>query len=206
MKRNLFRSDAFRCIAVLLLITVFMCGLLAVLNDVLFVSSEERLNRAVMKVYGKSVEAVQKEPDADRVVAELGSIDEYYAFSDNGSDFELFKSTGANGYKNGTVTLWVLIRYENGEAVAVDNVQLDSYEKQTLMSSFGSDFFEKYTTALTSDQLKAGTLFKTGNTKYDHAMLDETDVRNVVTGATRSSNAINNAVNIVLLYVRGDLT
>ena len=205
MKRNLFRSDAFRCIAVLLLITVFMCGLLAVLNDILFVSSEERLNRAVMKVYGKSVEAVQKEPDVDRVEAELGSIDEYYAFSDNGSDFELFKSTGANGYKNGTVTLWVLIRYENGEAVAVDNVQLDSYEKQTLMSSFGSDFFEKYT-ALTPDQLKAGTLFKTGNTKYDHAMLDETDVRNVVTGATRSSNAINNAVNIVLLYVRGDLT
>ena len=205
MKQNIFKTQAFKCIVVLLLITVLMCGLLAVLNDALYVPEEERLSRAVLKVYGKSVDAEKKEIDGDRVETELGSIDEYYTFTDEGVDYELFKSTGANGYKNGTVTLWVLIGYKNGEAVAVDNVQLDSYEKQTLMSSFGSDFFEKYT-ALISDQLKAGTLFKTGNTKYDHAMLDETDVRNVVTGATRSSNAINNAVNIVLLYVWGDLT
>ena len=206
MKKNIFKTEAFKCVIVLLLITVFMCGLLAVLNDVLFVSADERLSRAVMKVYGKSVEAEEKEIDGERVETELGEIEDIYTFTDEGADYDLFKSKGSNGYKNGTVTLWVLVKYENGEAVSVEKAVLDSYNKQTLMSSFGSEFFERYTT-LTTEQLKDGTLFKTGKPTIDNnAFFDGNDIQHAVSGATKSSNAINNAVNLVLLYVWGDLS
>ena len=57
MKKNILKTEGFKCVVVLVLITVLMCGLLAVLNDVLYVTPEERLNRAVESVYGKSVEA-----------------------------------------------------------------------------------------------------------------------------------------------------
>lgn len=98
---------------------------------------------------------------------DLGSVDEYYAFTDEGVSYELFKSTGSNGYKNGTVTMWILIKYEDGEAVSVEKAVLDSYEKQTLMSSFGEEFFDRYT-SLTKDQLKDGVLFKTGKPNIDN--------------------------------------
>ena len=205
-KNNLFKTEAFKCVIVLFLITVLMCGLLAILNDVLSVPQEERLNRAVMKVYGKSVEATAKEIDPARVAEDLGSVDEYYAFTDEGVSYELFKSTGSNGYKNGTVTMWILIEAEDGEAVSVKKAVLDSYEKQTLMSSFGEEFFDRYT-SLTKDQLEDGVLFKTGKPNIDNnAFFDGNDVQHAVSGATRSSNAANNAVNVVLLYVWGDLS
>lgn len=203
MKTKLFKTEAFKCIAVLFVITVAMCTILAVLNDVLYVSSEERLNRAVKKVYGKSVAAQVQEIDENRVAKDLGSIEEYYSFTDESVYYELFKSTGIKGYKDGTVTLWVLVKYENDKPVSIANVTIDSYEKQTLMSSFTSSFFKTYT-SITTEELESGKLFKTGNSKYDNAMLNNTDIKNVVSGATMSSNAMNNAVNTVLLYLWGE--
>lgn len=203
MKKNFFKTEAFRCIVVLFVITVVMCTILAILNDVLYVSSEERLNRAVKKVYGKSVTAQAQEIDESRVATDFGSIDEYYSFTDEGVYYELFKSTGIKGYKDGSVTLWVLVKYENNKPVSLANVTVDSYEKQTLMSSFTSSFFKTYT-SITPEELESGKLFKTGNSKYDNAMLDNTDIKNVVSGATKSSNAMNNAVNTVLLYLWGE--
>lgn len=206
MKKNILKTEGFKCVVVLVLITVLMCGLLAVLNDVLYVTPEERLNRAVESVYGKSVEAEEITVDEQRVAKELGSIDEAYTFTDEGVYYELFKSTGSNGYKNGTVTMWILVNYKNNEAFSVEKVALDSYEKQTLMSSFGNDFFEAYT-LLTPEQLKDGVLFKTGKPNIDNnAFFDGNDIQHVVSRATYSSNAMNNAVNLVLLYVWGDLT
>ena len=186
MKTKLFKTEAFKCIAVLFVITVAMCTILAVLNDVLYVSSEERLNRAVKKVYGKSVAAQVQEIDENRVAKDLGSIEEYYSFTDESVYYELFKSTGIKGYKDGTVTLWVLVKYENDKPVSIANVTIDSYEKQTLMSSFTSSFFKTYT-SITTEELESGKLFKTGNSKYDNAMLNNTDIKNVVSGATASA-------------------
>ena len=60
---------------------------------------------------------------------------------------------------------------------------------------------------MTKDQLKDGVLFKTGKPNIDNnAFFDGNDVQHAVSGATRSSNAANNAVNVVLLYVWGDLS
>jgi len=56
MKANkIFGSLWFKCIAVLLVISCVAGGLLAILNDVLYVSAEERSARAIKKIYGKEM-------------------------------------------------------------------------------------------------------------------------------------------------------
>ena len=184
---------------VLFVITVVMCGLLAVLNDLLYVSDKERLNRAVLKVYGKEVEASVLDgfgEGEEGFSADSGEIIKAYCFTDEGVYYELYNSKSSNiGYKNGSVTLWVLVKYENDKPVSVENVVLDSYEKQTLMSSFSTSFFEKYT-SLTTEELESGKLFSTS--------AGAGSVQNIVSGATYSSNAMNGAVNTVLLYLWGE--
>lgn len=198
MKTKFFKTEGFRCVIVLFVITVVMCGLLAILNDVLFVSDAERLNRAVAKVYGKEVQAETLQGFGEGETGfscEAGTIEKAYCFTDDGVYYELFGSTGKNGYNDGTVTLWVLVKYENDKPASLENVAVDSYEKQTLMSSFNSSFFNKYT-SLTTEELESGKLFSTA--------ASDTSVQNVVSGATMSSNAMNNAVNTVLLYLWGE--
>ena len=53
----LLQHFLFQLIFVLLIITLISGGLLAVLNDLLFVSEEETLNRAIKKIYGQEMTA-----------------------------------------------------------------------------------------------------------------------------------------------------
>ena len=52
--RKFFSSIWFKCLSVLVAISVVSGGLLAVLNDVLYVSPEERTARAVKSIYGEA--------------------------------------------------------------------------------------------------------------------------------------------------------
>jgi len=193
MKKNIFKSDIFRCVAVLLFIMVIAGGLLAILNDVLFVSAEERLNRAVKKDYGKSVTAVEETIDYKPTDKEKGMIDKVYAFTNEGKDYKLFKSTGYEGYKGGTITLWILVPYAEGKPEKIQKVVLGDSDKQTLMSKLTGKFYGAYA-ELNIDEIKDGKLV---------SVKDGNDFKNVVSGATKSSNAANNAVNVVLLYLWG---
>ena len=56
-----FKSDWFKCITVLLVLAVILGGTLAFLNDLLYVSPEERTARAIKKIYG--VEVTLKDED-----------------------------------------------------------------------------------------------------------------------------------------------
>ena len=51
--KKFFSSDWFKCTAVLLSLLVVLGGTLAILNDVLFVSEDERTSRAIKKIYGE---------------------------------------------------------------------------------------------------------------------------------------------------------
>lgn len=201
MKKNVLKTEAFKCIIVLLLIMTIAGGLLAVLNDVLAVSDQERLNRAVQKVYGKQVDATEIENEFS---CDKGVIESTYAFDDEGNHYLLFKSTGNEGYKNGTVTLWILVSctdnpVENqtivkSNAEKLQKVVLDGYDKQTLMSALTGEFYGAYA-ELDINEIKSGKLVTVNKT--------DNDFTNVISGATKSSNAANNAVNTVLLYLWG---
>ena len=167
--KEFFKSKTFRCIVVLLCIALVSGGLLAIMNDLLYVSDEERVMRTVKSIYGKEMEYTVIESDYS---TENGKIDNVYLLSDGNY---LIKATGEKGYKEGTISVWCVAKYDDGKFVGLDNVSVAGYEKQTLMSKFTKDVLSKYKGK------------------------EETDV--VVSGATYSATAMKNAYNTALSFV-----
>lgn len=168
--KQFFKSKTFRCIVVLLCIALVSGGLLAIMNDLLAVSDEERVMRTVTKIYGKEMNYTVVECD---YATEAGRVDNVYLLSDGNY---LIKATGEKGYKEGTISVWCVAKYEGGAFVGLDNVSVAGYEKQTLMSKFTKDVLSRYKGA------------------------EETDV--VVSGATYSATAMKNAFNTALSFVK----
>ena len=182
---KIFKTTWFKCISVLLALAVILGGTLAILNDVLYVSEQERTSRAIKKIYGEQVEYSVITEQAINYEG-FGKINKIYAVDQD----MLFQTTGENGYKGGTVTLWIkVITSQNGSKV-IDKVILESYDKQTLMSKFDGSYYENFYQDITN----AGSddnLFSTSGTG---------DFSAPNTGATKSANAITCAVNCVIKY------
>ena len=185
--KEFFKSNAFKCIIVLLSIALVCSGLLAILNDVLFVSSEERTSRAIKKIYGeeKEYEVVVSDEIEYNEENLNGTINVVYKIENADSSYDLLiKSTGNEGYKNGTITLWVQVKI-NGNNAKIEKTILEAYEKQTLMSKLTQGYYDSF-------ELIDG--YYSSNNSGE---------KNVVSGATKSSNACCNAINCVIKYVQG---
>ncbi len=183
MLKLLFGSIWVKCTSFLLALTVILGGSLAILNDALYVSPEERTARAVKKIYGRVVEDIN-EPEFDGIeYKNLGKINRILYVEDD----ILFQSTGYNGYKNGTITLW--IKVSNNK---IDKIIMESYDKQTLMSKFTGSYYSKFYIDVTDDT----DLF---TPKADGSSSNV----NPMTGATKSATAACNAVNCVITYLGG---
>ncbi len=188
--KQFVRSEAFKCIVVLLAIALVAGGLLAILNDVLAVSAEERTMRAIESVYGQELKYEALEYDSAQLSNQYGSIDQVYLLE---NDAYMLRSTGGDGYKNGTVTMWVILT-PSDDGFDVYKVVTEEYAKQTLMSQFGNSFYAVYTAH--NDELADGDVWFT---------TDASGIQNVQAGATMSSRAINNAVNCALYFARNVL-
>ena len=185
-----FKNDWFKCITVLLIIAVVLSGTLALLNDLLYVSSEERTGRAIKKIYGED-KNFTIELDVDRgdnaiIYENVGSINKKYIVEND----LLFQVTGYNGYKNGTITLWVKVVKTSENKSIIDKVILESYDKQTLMSKFSDDYYKVFYVDVTNNYQTLFTPSEKTSDKYAPN-----------TGATMSATAACNAVNCVLLYM-----
>ncbi len=202
---RLFNNIWFKCITVLLLIAAVSGGILAIFNDVFYVSAEERTQRAIKKIYGEEKEySVLLDSEAGDTPfldeKNYGRIDKIYTIDqpDTGEYDMLFNSTGFGGYKNGTITVWVQVRFPadgnitDGEII---KVILESYEKQTLMSKFGESFFSGFYLEDVTERYFAGEHFTSDKN-------DTSNMTNPVSGATYSANAGCNAVNCVLEYLK----
>ena len=110
---------------------------------------------------------------------------------DGGKDI-LFQTTGYHGYKEGTITLWVKVSVSEDNIYSIDKVVLEGYEKQTLMSKLGSDYYGRFLLSDVTEQYRSGKLF---------SATDKDKEYNAVSGATYSATAGNNAVNCVLKYL-----
>lgn len=191
-----FKSDWFKCITVLLLLSVILGGTLAFLNDLLYVSPKDRTQRAIKKIYGVEVtlkdENILLDVDngGEEESNEFGSIQKIYKINDD----LLFKSTGGQGYKNGTITLWLKV-VKTSDNYKIDKVVLDGYEKQTLMSKFSQSYYDKFLIDVTDS-------YNNGNGIFLFSPKDEDNkLQNPMTGATKSANAACNAVNTVIKYL-----
>ena len=57
----------------------------------------------------------------------------------------LFQAVGFNGYKGGTITVWVKVAIDKAtDKSNIEKVLLESYDKQTLMSKLNNDYYIYY--------------------------------------------------------------
>ena len=195
---KLFKNVWFKSITVLLIISVVLGGLLAVLSDVLYVSPEERTGRAVKKIYGEektySVTLdIDGESPSQPIEYSFGKINKIYTVgnTDATSYDMLFQTVGFEGYKNGTITVWVKVTV-NDNKYSIEQVLLESFDKQTLMSKLGGEYYGKFNLTDVTDAYEKGEYFSTSESSKNS---------NPVSGATYSANAGNNAVNCVIKYL-----
>lgn len=182
--KQFFKSQAFKCIIVLLVIALIAGGLLAILNDVLSVSEEERTMRAIEKVYGKEMNYEEKEYPAEQLTNDYGTLSKVYLL-ENGN--YLVQATGGEGYKGGTITVWVVLTSDNGAFGGIEKVVLESYEKQTLMSKLTYDVYSAH-----NDEITGDVYFTTSGD----------GIKVLISGATYSTNALNNAVDCAIKFAR----
>ena len=191
---ELFKKTWVKCILVLTLIAVLSGGLLTILNEVLYVSAAERTDRAIKKIYGEVKEystLLDNDVSEKIYTSDKGEITKIYVVGDASADNYdmLFKSTGYNGYKNGTITLWTKVTFTDGEG-AITKVILESFTKQTLMSKFNDSFYQGFYVDVTE-------AYQNGDFS---AMAEDKGSQNYnpVSGATYSATASCNAINVVL--------
>lgn len=188
--KDFFKGITFRCIVVLLCIALVSGGLLSILNDVLAVGEEEKLQRVIDKLYDDpDVTATVYELSEEEAENSYGTINAVYEVSDGNL---IVNSTGAGGYKGGTVTVWTVVLIDNGSFAGIQSVSIDSYDKQTLMSQLNSKFISVY--SANNDALVEGVYFSTAE--------DGESITSISTGATMSSNATNNAVNAAIKFAK----
>lgn len=159
------------------LILILVCGgLLAICSNLLAVPEQERIQRAINKIYDE--ESVEMVDTLDCTTVDMsdfesvGTIKACYKL--NNGDY-LVLSTGKKGYSNGKITVYVSISQQN----QVNKVVYENDNGQTLMSKL-TNIYEKY-------------IGKNKDSVYD--------VNQVKTGATMSLNAISNAVKTALEFV-----
>ena len=164
-------------LAVMLSIILLCGGLLAILSDLLFVPAEERIGRAIDKIYlGENVQLEQTIDISSVDMTELASVGVVKACYKLSNGDYLVLSTGKNGYSNGTVTTYVAVDKD----LKVKNVVEDSYTGQTLMAKL-SGFYQNFMGKSADDSLG--------------------DVTEIVTGATKSATAASNSVYVALQLV-----
>lgn len=209
-KPSFFNSVWFRCISVLLFLTLFLSGILTTFNFLFYVSPQERTDRALKKIYGvvpnytTLIDIDSKEDGVNTNAINInldtdadyeGAINKIFVIGDeNGEHDKLFQSVGFEGYKGGSITVWVRVKYLDNGSKKIEQVLLQEYDKQTLMSKLDSSFYNRYLIDIT-DAYKNGDAFTTQSGKGEFT--------NPVSGATYSANAGNNAVNCIIAYVGG---
>ncbi len=193
-----FKSNAFKSLAVLIAIVLVAGALLAICNDLLYISDEERLARSLSKIYGREVTAEEVELTDEERGYTYGTVNAVYYVHDDGN--YLFQTTGKGGYSNGngTVTVWTIVtctgtREEGNLALTgIEKVVYDSNEGQSFISTLGDSFYAAF--AEQDARVAEGGYFTT--------TAGSDDIYNIASGASESSNAACNAVNTALACFR----
>ena len=205
---NFFKSVWFKCACCLLSIFLIAGGSLAILSNLLYVSPEERTTSALDKIYDFEItlsandfildvdgEDEIKKKEFSTPYGKISKILKVDKDKEDNSYDLVFQATGNNGYKGGTITLWITVNYQNDLPTKIDKVILESNTKQTLMSKLTGEFYDNFTDL--SEDYKNGKIFTPDSD-------DKENIKNVVSGATMSANAGCNAVNAVIFYVWGN--
>ncbi len=183
--KQFFKSQAFKCIVVLLSI-LLVCGiLLTIFNSLFYVSAEEKFDRAVKKIYGKQVETVEiKLTDEFTTKFSNSSVSEAYKVVDDGN--YLIKSTGKQGF-GGDVTCWVVVRMDGNTVAGAGNIAIDKASGESYVSKIDKSELAQFSKIEYTD----GFEYELGKDGKDF----------IATGASYTMRAISNAVNGAIAFV-----
>ena len=203
--KDFLRSSSFRCIVVLLVITIVCGAILALCNDLFFVSDREMFERSMTKIYdGDASQLVDLIPDdAEEITYTTYDCEAVILDAHKSPDGKtwLVQSKGNKcGYQNGSVTLWLNMSVESGQLTAINKIIVDSYDSsQTLIGSISETYLAQYSSEQYRDVVTGGGHFS--NVKMSAE--ETTDANEIVAaGATYTSKAVNAAVNGAMDYVR----
>lgn len=203
--KDFLRSNSFRCIVVLLVITIVCGAILALCNDLFFVSDREMFERSMTKIYdGDASQLVDLIPDdAEEITYTTYDCEAVILDAHKSPDGKtwLVQSKGNKcGYQNGSVTLWLNMSVESGQLTAINKIIVDSYDSsQTLIGSISEMYLAQYSSEQYRDVVTGGGHFS--NVKMSAE--ETTDANEIVAaGATYTSKAVNAAVNGAMDYVR----
>ena len=177
--KQFLQSKIFKCIIVLLCIALVSGGLLAILNDLLYVDEAMLIERGIKEVCGDGVSGEKVDIAKDYQASGDGVVLQVLKLKGTGYDGDyLIKAQGKHGFQEGTVSTYVLFHNDNG-TYKVTKVSVAEYaSSQTLMSKI---------------------------TDKNLAIFGEKDSvspKEVASGATYSSTAIVNSVNEAKAYVK----
>ncbi len=176
--KGFFKSNVFKCLVTLLCVLLVSGVFLTIMNGLLAVSDQERLDRAINKIYGRSVAYTEVTVENYN---DNANIEAAYRIKDDGN--YLIKSTGFGGFDNGSVTCWVVVNVSGGAVKGIDKVVIDSNKGQSYIANINDNFLSGFY----------------GEYKGDFSANEGF----IKTGATRSATAICNAVNGAVDYVNG---
>ncbi len=170
--------QAVKAVAVLVVICLVCCLLLALCNDLFYISDEDKFNRALAKVYPGTFtvdSAFSKTPDSKFAQnATYGSILNVYKSTEG--DY-ILQSKGVGGY-NGTITIYVAVKAADATIVGWSILESDG---ETLLGNFTANIQKSWYVGTRVDgDLSLGS--------------------NFIQGTTMSSTAINNAINMAAYY------
>ena len=188
--KQFFKSTAFKCIATLLIIVLICTVFLTICNSLFYVSAEEKFDRAIAKIYGKSVETEQITLSGMTTDFEYSSVNEVYKVEDGNY---LVKSTGKEGF-GGSVTCWIVVAMENGAIRGVNNVVVDSAPGESYLSKISKDELAEFSRIEYTDGFIYEVGFKNGSTQPGKDY--------IATGASCTTRAISNAVNGAIEFVK----
>ncbi|MBQ7227458.1 MAG: hypothetical protein IJX05_03575 [Clostridia bacterium] len=203
--KDFFKSNSFKCIVVLLVIALVCGSVLALANDLFYVSPEEAFARSMSKIY---------DGDATKLEDKIVSEDEQVTYttyncsavildaqvSPDGKTWLVQSKGDKCGYQGGSLVLWVSMNVENGQLAGLNKIIVDSYDSsQTLIGSISAEYLAQYC----SEDYKA---IVTGGRHFSNVRMDKennpADSDIASGGATYTSVAVNAAINGAMDYVR----
>ncbi len=203
-KKPFFKSVAFKCIMVLLVIVLVSGIFLTLCNSLFYVSDEERLQRALGKLYDGDGDIAYTEESVDGSVSvDSASINAVYMITTEqyAGDY-IINVTGEGGYQSGTVTCYVVVNITNS-ALSVGKVSISSNEGQSFISKVSSKALDSFEAVYGVETTSTGEYYVLYNSTEGFYTDEANNVTNhLATGATRSMGAICNAVNGAVTYMK----
>lgn len=185
--KQFFKSQAFKCIAVLMSI-LLVCGvLLAVCWGFLEVTDEERFNRKIGTIYGGDTVKATAQDLSGKNLKVSGATIENLWYIEQKNDYLVQASSKGNG---GDVTCWITVNMEGDKTVkGVGKVLLYSVaDAAEFKDNISAGVYDKFATDYVD-----GKEFSYGT---------ESSPDYIHTGASRTLTAICNDVNAAVAFVK----